>query len=159
MGRSSSGTNGKKALARLSPSRLYAFVKVARLMVLSIALTVAGLKLFPILVIVALATSFAAWYRYMQTIFTEYILTEETLSVRTGIVARQLNSLELYRVKDYTVSQSVSERILGLMTVTLMTSDRTHPRMDLEGIPKSDLMETVRELVQKARMRNRIIEM
>jgi len=145
-------------VARFSPHRLYAFVRVGKLLLASLALTVAGLKFFPLLVLAALATSFAAWYRYMQILFTEYTLTEETLTVRKGIVARNFNNLELYRVKDYIVAQSVSERVFGLMTVKLITTDATHPELRLEGIALSDMAERIRDLVQRARLENRIFE-
>jgi hypothetical protein len=44
------------------------------------------------------------------------------------------------------------------MNVQLISTDKTGQYVMLSGIPSSDLMDSLRELVQQARLRNHIIE-
>jgi len=64
----------------------------------------------------------------------------------------------MYRIKDYVVRQSAVMRIFGIMSVTLLTTDLTTGTLVLQGIPLSNIAETIRGLVQRARMKNRIFE-
>lgn len=45
---------------------------------------------------------------------TEYVITNERLHVRRGLVSRQIQETRLARVQDVTVSQGVWERMLGI---------------------------------------------
>lgn len=49
-------------------------------------------------------------------------------------------------------------RVFNVMTITLITTDETNPLLKLEGIPFSNIDETIRDLVQKNRRNNRIFE-
>lgn len=154
----SNGIDQKNILEQFSPSRIFAFLKVGVLLLLTIASTIVAVSYFPLFIFASIVFAFLAWYRYMYILFTTYTLTTETLTVRTGIIARNFNNLELFRVKDYLISQSATERIFGLMTVKLITTDTTNPELLMEGIPLSNITETIRDLVQKARLNNRIFE-
>lgn len=60
------GIDEKKILAKFSPSKLYAFIKVAPLILISFIGMIIGMKFFPFLILLALITSILAWYKYMQ---------------------------------------------------------------------------------------------
>ncbi|WP_163717594.1 hypothetical protein [Mangrovibacterium lignilyticum] len=49
-------------------------------------------------------------------------------------------------------------RLLGVMNVTLFTTDLTNDLVTLEALPKSDLLELLRDLIVQARLKNRIFE-
>jgi hypothetical protein len=49
-------------------------------------------------------------------------------------------------------------QIFGLMNVTLRSTDAENPVLLLEGIPASELIETIRAYVQEARKTNNIFE-
>lgn len=154
----SNGIDQKNIIEKFGPSRLYAFLKVGLLILLSIVTVVLAYTVFPPLIFGGILFAFLAWYRYMTILQIQYTLTLETLTVRTGLISRTYNNLELYRVKDYIVSQSATERIFNLMTVKLVTTDASSPELILEGIELSNITETIRELVQKARMKNNVYE-
>lgn len=138
------GIDQKNVIAKFNPSKIYALIMVSTFLLLSTLAIIVFIIFYPILIFLGIVLSFMAWVRYM--------------TVRTGIISRQFNNLELYRVKDYIVTQSVSERLFGLMTVTLITNDITNPTVKLQGILVSNITETIRDLVQKARNNNRILE-
>lgn len=148
----------KNVIAKFNPSKIYALIMVSPFLLLSTLAIIVSIIFYPILIFLGIVLSFMAWVRYISVIYIKYTLTVETLTVRTGIISRQFNNLELYRVKDYIVTQSVSERLFGLMTVTLITNDITNPTVKLQGILVSNITETIRDLVQKARNNNRILE-
>ena len=94
--------------------------------------------------VLLLPLPFALW-RYLLTQTTRYTLTAERLVVTTGVFHQQQEEVELYRVKDYSVSAPLLHRWLGLATISLLTSDRTHPELVLSGIRNAD---RVKELIR-----------
>jgi membrane protein YdbS with pleckstrin-like domain len=65
-----------------------------------------------------------------------YRLTTQRLFVRRGWLAKHVNELELYRVKDVVVDQGVLQRMLGYGTITVLADDDTTPRVDLVGVSR-----------------------
>ena len=72
-----------------------------------------------------------AWYLVAST---RYRLTNQRLFAQTGLIAKNLEEVELFRVKDVTLSQGVLDRLLGVGTVTVLSTDDTAPELDLAGI-------------------------
>ena len=55
-----------------------------------------------------------ALWRYVQVRSTRYTLTSERLICQQGVLHCTSDEVELYRVKDYTVTASLLNRWLGL---------------------------------------------
>ncbi len=83
---------------------------------------------------------------YLRTRFTIYELTEERFREKTGILSQTIEELELYRVRDYTVEKPFIMRLFGLGNLTLITSDKTNPKIHLYAIKNA---ENVRDLFRK----------
>ena len=62
----------------------------------------------------------------------------------------------MYRIKDFDQKQSLIMRIIKIMHIRLMTSDISHPMLELKGIPVSNITDVIRELVEKSRKENRV---
>jgi membrane protein YdbS with pleckstrin-like domain len=71
---------------------------------------------------------------WMRVKSCSYRLTTQRLFVRHGWLAKHVNELELYRVKDVVVDQNVLQRLLGYGTITIQAEDDTTPQVDLVGI-------------------------
>jgi membrane protein YdbS with pleckstrin-like domain len=83
-----------------------------------------------------------------------YRLTNERLFVRRGWLAKHVNELELYRVKDVVVDQGVLQRLLGYGTITVLADDDTTPEMDLVRISSpTKVKEMIRTQYRAARQR------
>jgi len=83
-----------------------------------------------------------------------YRLTTQRLFIRRGWLARHVDELELYRVKDVVVDQGVMQRLLGYGTITVMADDDTTPRLELAGISgPAKVKETIRTQYRAARQR------
>lgn len=142
----------------ISPSPIYAFLNVLPLLIGSMMLTLLAIMWMPILMFGSFCFLFMAWYRYLTLRFTVYFIDSEVLKIKTGIIAKRIDHLELYRVKDHIVTQSFMMRIFRIMTITLLTQDLTSGQVALTGIPLSDLPDQIRDYVQQARIKNRIFE-
>jgi hemoglobin len=83
-----------------------------------------------------------------------YRLTTQRLFVRRGWLAKHVNELELYRVKDVVVDQGALQRLLGYGTVTVLAADDTTPAVDLVRISRpTTVKEMIRTQYRAARQR------
>jgi hypothetical protein len=74
-------------------------------------------------------------YRYLRAHRGHhYRLTNRRLFVTTGFFSRRIDQLELIRIKDVYVQQSMIGDWLGLGNVVLISSEQTLPRAYLLGI-------------------------
>ena len=69
-----------------------------------------------------------------RSLSTRYKLTSERLIVTTGLLSQRSEEVEIYRVKDVSVSQGALDRMFGLGTVTVLVNDSTSPRIELKSI-------------------------
>jgi uncharacterized membrane protein YdbT with pleckstrin-like domain len=157
MNMNSIGTPVKTPFVQLSPTISYCILANFGLLFVFIAFIV-GAFWINLLCLPAIILLGIAFYRFWTIRNIIYILTPEILKIRTGIFSYTLITVELYRVKDYTITQSFIMRILNIMTLTLMTTDKQDVSISLTGIPQSTLGDTMRDLVQTARTKSKIVE-
>jgi uncharacterized membrane protein YdbT with pleckstrin-like domain len=120
---------------------------------------------FPIFVLCAalspliLPILYAAWV-VLETRMSVYTLTTERLRTRRGVLAQRRDELELYRVRDIAVRQSFWQRLVGVGSVELVTSDRSDPRLVLPSIPDFEHAATLlREHTERMRRVKRVREL
>ena len=100
---------------------------------------------------IGLLVLLGVWYR---TAATRYRLTTQRLFARTGLIAKHEEEVELFRVKDVTLSQGVLQRLLGVGRVVVLSTDDTTPRLELAGIPDPEgRKEQIRAAFRNARQR------
>jgi hypothetical protein len=58
---------------------------------------------------------------------TFYRLTPDRLEYHRGMFGRKVDNIDLFRVVDYKMDRSVLDRILGIGTIRLFSSDKTDP--------------------------------
>ena len=78
--------------------------------------------------------------------FTRYSLSEDRLFVSEGFLNLKDDEVLLYRVRDIDTRRSLGQRIFGVGTVTVVSSDKTMPNLVLKNI-KDPVM--VKELIHK----------
>jgi uncharacterized membrane protein YdbT with pleckstrin-like domain len=90
---------------------------------------------------------------------TEITLTNQRLKIRTGVFSKEIEEVELYRVKDWALKEPFIQRILGRGTIQMETSDRTAPQVSLAWVEQaSALGDKLRQAVEIARDRKRVRE-
>ena len=78
--------------------------------------------------------------------FTRYCLSEDRLFISEGFLNIRDDEVLLYRVRDIDTRRSLWQRLFGVGTVTVISSDKTMPNLVLKNI-KDPIM--VKELIHK----------
>lgn len=78
----------------------------------------------------------AVWagWRMLVTKCTRYELTSQRWRRVTGVFSKETNEVELYRVRDSALHQSLLQRFVGIGTVEMMSSDVSDPRVLMHSI-------------------------
>lgn len=142
----------------LRPSSLYAFVHVIPMLLLTLIFLLLAWCLSPFFILFSAVALGIAWYRFLLIRSFWYLVEPEFIRMWSGILIRQVKQVELYRVKDYTITQPLLHQLFRIMDLTLNTTDPANPLITLRGIPQSDIVDTLRERVQHARQHNKIVE-
>ena len=85
--------------------------------------------------------------------FTRYSLSEDRLFISVGFLSIKDDEILLYRVRDIDTRRTLWQRLFGVGTVTVCSSDKTMPNMVLKNI-KDPLF--VKELIHKQVEENKI---
>lgn len=89
--------------------------------------------------------------------FTVYSVSEDRLFVKRGFFNITEDEVRLYRVLDISLKQTLGQRILGLGSIELKTSDKTLKNFVIEAVCHSrDVKELLSEKVENQRKENRI---
>lgn len=100
-----------------------------------------------------------AFWRWLLVKTMEFRLTTERLLITTGVLSKCTESLELYRVKDLRMTQPVFQRLFGLETIELITSDADTPDVLIDHIPQNlQLSAKIRQQVEICRVQKRTRE-
>ena len=90
--------------------------------------------------------------------FTRYMLSEDRLFLSVGFLNIKDDEILLYRVRDIDTSRTLWQRIFGVGTITVVSSDKTMPNLTLQNIKnpvavKELLHKQVEEMKIKRRVR------
>lgn len=94
----------------------------------------------------------------MPLSFTRYALSEDRLFLEKGLLNTNCDEILLYRVRDISLKISLGQRLFGVGTITIQSSDKTLPTLELKNIKrpretKELIHQTVEELKIARRMR------
>ena len=73
-------------------------------------------------------------YLGMPISFTKYALSEDRLFISVGLLNIKDDEVLLYRVRDIDTSRNLWQRLFGVGTVTIMSSDKSMPTLVLKNI-------------------------
>ena len=97
--------------------------------------------------------------RYVMLVNVKWLVEEETLCRIKGIFSKQTDYIEMYRITDYKENQSFLQRIMGVKTVRVYSTDRSDEVTDIPGVPADmNLIGIIRDNVEKCRKEKRIYE-
>lgn len=89
--------------------------------------------------------------------FTRYELTESRLTVKTGLLNTREEELRLYRVRDLSAQESLLDRLFGVGSILLHTTDATSPTLLIRHVKNADRVKALlSSQVEKARIKNRV---
>lgn len=89
--------------------------------------------------------------------FTKYSLSEDRLFRETGLLNLKEDEVLLYRVRDFELTRTLWQRICGVGTVCVISSDKSCPHLDLVNIrhPKA-VKEQIHQAVEEAKNSRRM---
>ena len=89
--------------------------------------------------------------------FTRYSLSEDRLFVSEGFLNIKDDEVLLYRVRDIDTRRSLWQRLFGVGTVTVISSDKTMPALVLKNIKDPVLVkELIHKQVEEMKIRRRV---
>ena len=89
--------------------------------------------------------------------FTRYALSEDRLFLETGLFNTKCDEILLYRVRDISLKISLYQRIFGVGTITIQSSDKTLPSLELKNIKAPrQTKELIHKAVEKMKIERRM---
>ena len=89
--------------------------------------------------------------------FTRYQMSEDRLFISEGFLNIKDDEVLLYRVRDIDTRRSLWQRLFGVGTVTVLSSDKTMPTLVLKNV-KDPLMvkELIHNQVEEMKIQRRV---
>ncbi|MBQ1170587.1 MAG: PH domain-containing protein [Oscillospiraceae bacterium] len=89
--------------------------------------------------------------------FTRYCLSEDRLFISEGFLNIRDDEILLYRVRDVDTRRSLWQRLFGVGTVTVISSDKTMPSLVLKNIKDPIFVkELIHRQVEEMKIRRRV---
>ena len=82
----------------------------------------------------------------MPISFTRYYLSADRLFLQTGLLNMKMEEVLLYRISDISVKVSLGQRLYGVGTIVVHSSDKSMPHLELKNV-KNPLV--VKEMIHK----------
>lgn len=93
----------------------------------------------------------------MPLSFTKYSLGKDRLFLKTGFFTSKYEEIVLYRVRDISLSRSLWQKLFGVGSITIQSSDKTMPTLVLKNIKKSfDVKELLHACVEEMKKERRM---
>jgi hypothetical protein len=97
-------------------------------------------------------------FSWIARLTVRYKLTNERLIITRGFISKSVEELELYRVNDVSMKQSITERMFGLGDVRLETTDASTPEPQIKDIKDPErVKDMVRQAARAERQRRRVL--
>lgn len=108
--------------------------------------------LFVSLLVAAVCLGTLGLYAMYRKLRVRYQLTPQRFVHEEGLLRRVTDRIEMIDVDDVACAQGPIERIMGVGTIKIISSDRSHPELFLEGL---DRVRHVATLIDNARRAER----
>ena len=96
-------------------------------------------------------------YLGMPISFTRYAMSEDRLFTSVGLLNIKDDEILLYRVRDIDTKRTLGQRLFGVGTVTVVSSDKTMPNMVLKNIRNPvEVKEMIHQQVEDMKIKRRV---
>ena len=93
----------------------------------------------------------------MPLSFTRYRLTEDRLFCETGFLNIREEEILLYRIRDLELKLTLGQRIFGVGSIYVHSSDKTQPNLELKNIKNPrEVKEMIHKRVEAAKDQRRM---
>lgn len=96
-------------------------------------------------------------YLGMPISFTRYAMSEDRLFISTGFLNIKDEEVLLYRIRDINTSRTLWQRLFGVGTVHVVSSDKSLPTAELKNIKRPlDVKELLHRQVEEIKILRRV---
>ena len=96
-------------------------------------------------------------YLGMPLSFTRYSLSEDRLFLSVGFFTIKDEEILLYRIRDINTKRTLWQRLFGVGTVTVVSSDKTMPVLEIKNVKKPlTVKELIHQNVEEAKRKHRV---
>ena len=96
-------------------------------------------------------------YFGMPLSFTRYAMSEDRLFISVGFLSIKDDEVLLYRVRDIDTRRTLWQRLFGVGTVTVLSSDKTMPTLVLQNVKDPVFVkELIHKQVEEMKIRRRV---
>ncbi len=89
--------------------------------------------------------------------FTVYGFSEDRLYIKTGMLSTREDEVRLYRITDIGLTRSFWQRIMGMGSIQIYSSDQSMGDFQLVNIKDSEnVKEQLSQLIEKERQEKRV---
>lgn len=89
--------------------------------------------------------------------FTRYALSEDRLFLETGLLSTRCEEILLYRVRDISLKITLGQRIFGVGTITIQSSDKSLPVLEIRNVKNPrETKELIHQTVEKMKLSRRM---
>lgn len=93
----------------------------------------------------------------MPISFTRYRLSEDRLFLETGLLNSHYDEILLYRIRDIGMKRTLGQKIFGVGSVLVQSSDKTLPQLELKNIKDPiSVKERLHTLVEENKLKRRM---
>ncbi|MEO5768736.1 MAG: PH domain-containing protein [Polyangia bacterium] len=85
-------------------------------------------------------------------------ITTRAIDIESGLLSKNIETLQLWKVRDIEFHQTLTDRLLGVSRVRVFTHDVTSPQTALWGLPGSrEVFERLKDSIEIARQSRNVI--
>lgn len=89
--------------------------------------------------------------------FTRYAVSEDRLFLSTGFLNIKDEEILLYRIRDLSVSRSLGQRIFGVGSITVTSSDKSQPTLLIQNVKDPvAVKELIHSQVEEMKIRRKV---
>lgn len=93
----------------------------------------------------------------MPLSFTRYALSEDRLFLSIGFLNIKDEEILLYRVRDLSVTRSLGQRLFGVGSITVTSSDKSQPTLLIKNVKNPVMVkELIHTHVEEMKIRRRV---
>lgn len=93
----------------------------------------------------------------MPITFTRYSLSEDRFFLRKGFLNVRQEEVILYRIRDLSASQTLWQRIFGVGSITITSTDKTTPVLLVKNVKQPfEVKELIHQKVEELKIKRRM---
>lgn len=93
----------------------------------------------------------------MPITFTRYSVTDDRLFLECGFLNIKTEEILLYRIRDISLERKLGQRIFGVGSVRVISSDKTAPELLIKNIKHPvEVKELIHRQVEEAKLKRRM---